>query len=133
MSVVKERTVRAVDAALDESGELAVFALKDSEVDQPLQEELFEIGSMVRIVKNVRLPEGKRSAILARVGCDYSNFSRKMAYSLVKLRLLKHKIKKRYYLKNVMIYVVWRRRYWQMFRQGPLKSVLDSKGLTPTV
>jgi len=64
VSVVKERTVRAVDAALAEIGELAVFALKDAEVEQPILEELYEIGSMVRIVKNVRLPGGKRSVIL---------------------------------------------------------------------
>jgi ATP-dependent Lon protease len=64
VSVVKERTVRAVEAALNEGGALAVFTLKDSEVDVPIQEELYEVGSMVRIVKNVRLPEGKRSVIL---------------------------------------------------------------------
>ena len=64
VSVVKESTVRAVDAALSEEGVLAVFTLQDAEVDSPLTEELFEIGSMVRIVKNVRMPEGKRSVIL---------------------------------------------------------------------
>ena len=64
VSVVKERTVRAVDAALAEIGEMAVFTLKDAEVEQPVLEELYEIGSMVRIVKNVRLPGGKRSVIL---------------------------------------------------------------------
>ena len=64
VKLVQERTVQAVDAALGGDGELAVFALKDAEVDRPLQEELFEIGSMVRIVKNVRLPQGERSVIL---------------------------------------------------------------------
>ena len=64
VKLVQERTVLAVDAALGGAGELAVFALKDAEVDRPLQEELFDIGSMVRIVKNVRLPQGERSVIL---------------------------------------------------------------------
>ena len=64
VKLVQERTVLAVDAALGGEGELAVFALKDAEVDSPLQEELFDIGSMVRIVKNVRLPQGERSVIL---------------------------------------------------------------------
>ena len=64
VKLVQERTVLAVDAALGGGGELAVFALKDAAIDRPLQEELFDIGSMVRIVKNVRLPQGERSVIL---------------------------------------------------------------------
>ena len=64
VSVVKDSTVKAIDAALSDQGVLAVFALKDTEVESPVMEELFEVGSMVRIVKNVRMPEGKRSVIL---------------------------------------------------------------------
>lgn len=64
VSVVKESTVRAVDAALLDDGAMAVFTLRDPEVDSPLTEELFDVGSMVRIVKNIRMPAGKRSVIL---------------------------------------------------------------------
>lgn len=64
VSVVKDSTVKAIDAALSDQGMLVVFALKDTEVESPVMEELFDVGSMVRIVKNVRMPEGKRSVIL---------------------------------------------------------------------
>ncbi len=64
VKLIQQRTVMAVDAALGSDGELAVFTLKDAEVDRPILEELFDIGSMVRIVKNVRLPQGERSVIL---------------------------------------------------------------------
>jgi len=64
VSVVKDSTVKAIDAALSDEGMLVVFALKDTEVESPVMEELFDVGSMVRIVKNVRMPEGKRSVIL---------------------------------------------------------------------
>lgn len=64
VSVVKDSTVKAIDAALADNGVLVVFALKDTEVESPVMEELFDVGSMVRIVKNVRMPEGKRSVIL---------------------------------------------------------------------
>ena len=46
---------------------MAVFSQRDPEVDSPLKEELFEVGSMVRIVKNVRMPGDKRSVILEGV------------------------------------------------------------------
>ena len=67
VSVVRDSTVRAVDAALADEQFLVVFTQKDEVVDNPLQEELYDIGSLVRIVKNVTLPDEKRSIILEGV------------------------------------------------------------------
>jgi ATP-dependent Lon protease len=67
VSIVRDQTIRAVEYALEDEQLMAVFSQKDPEIDSPLQEELFEVGSMVRIVKNVKMPGDKRSVILEGV------------------------------------------------------------------
>ena len=67
VSIVSESTAKAVETAMGDEQYLVVFTQKDEVVDNPLQEELYEIGSLVKIVKNVMLPDEKRSIILEGV------------------------------------------------------------------
>lgn len=64
VSISNEHIIRVVEYALQHERTMAVFFQRDASIEIPEHKDLHEIGSVVRIVKNVVMPGNKRSVIL---------------------------------------------------------------------
>ena len=64
ISVGRERTIKAVEYALEDDKLLAIFTQKDAELEIPEQEDLYDYGVLVRVVKTRKMPHNKRSVVL---------------------------------------------------------------------
>ena len=67
ISVGRPKTIAAVEKALDDDRMMAIFAQKDANVSNPEQEDLYQIGSLVKIIKNVKMPGNKLSVVIQGV------------------------------------------------------------------
>ena len=61
--VGRDRSIRAVEAALAEDTQLVVMAQRDAEVQEPGPVDLFEIGTQVSIGRVLRMPDGTTSIL----------------------------------------------------------------------
>ena len=61
--VGRDKSVKAVEAALAEDSTLVVLAQRDSEVQEPGPEDMFEIGTQVNISRVLRMPDGTTSIL----------------------------------------------------------------------
>ena len=64
ISVGRERTLNAVEQALEDDKLLAIFTQKDAELETPEQDDLYHYGVLVRVVKTRKMPHNKRSVVL---------------------------------------------------------------------
>ena len=64
ISVGRERTIKAVEHALEDDKLLAIFTQKDAELEIPTHDDLYEYGVLVRVVKTRKMPHNKRSVVL---------------------------------------------------------------------
>jgi ATP-dependent Lon protease len=67
ISVGRPKSIGAVGEALSEDKYMAVFAQRDPNKDHPLEYDLHEIGSMVKIIKHVKMPGNKLSVVIQGV------------------------------------------------------------------
>ncbi|MCW5883306.1 MAG: LON peptidase substrate-binding domain-containing protein, partial [Anaerolineae bacterium] len=61
--VGRERSVRAVEAALAEDGALVVMAQRDHDVQEPGPDDLYDIGTEVTVSRVLRMPDGTTSIL----------------------------------------------------------------------
>lgn len=64
ITVGRDKSLNALTAAESEGKLLAVVAQRDVEVEDPAQEDLFEVGTVARIIKVIKMPDGNTTAIL---------------------------------------------------------------------
>jgi ATP-dependent Lon protease len=64
VTVGREKSVAAVNAAYKADKTIAVLAQRDSEVEEPLDSDLYETGVVAKIVKLIKMPDGTSTAIL---------------------------------------------------------------------
>ena len=71
ITVGREKSMKAVKKAHDTNKLIAVLAQKDDDTEDPEVEDLFETGTLARILKVLKMPDGSITAILqgrARIG-----------------------------------------------------------------
>jgi len=56
--VGRERSLRAVDAAMDDSKRLIAVAQRAEEIEEPTEEDLYRVGTEIAIVRRLRMPDG---------------------------------------------------------------------------
>ena len=61
--VGRDRSIRAVEAATDEDSTIVVVTQKDPEVQDPIIEDLYTIGTEVVIGRTLRMPDGTISIL----------------------------------------------------------------------
>ena len=61
--VGRERSVRAVEAALAEDGALVVMAQRDRDIQEPGPDDLYDIGTEVTVSRVLRMPDGTTSIL----------------------------------------------------------------------
>lgn len=64
ITVGREKSMKAVRKAHDTNKQIAVFAQKDIETEDPQVADLFTIGTLARILKILKMPDGSITAIL---------------------------------------------------------------------
>ena len=64
ITVGRDKSIRAIQKAYDQHRIIAVLSQKDSKVEDPVTEDLFEIGTLARIIKLIRMPDNSITAIL---------------------------------------------------------------------
>src|SRR5688572_17224393 len=70
LAVARESSVRLIDEAVSSGSLIAVFAQREAGEDEPLQEDLYPVGTASHIHKMFKLPDGSLRIIvqgLARV------------------------------------------------------------------
>ena len=71
----RERSVRAVEEAVSDDGYILLAAQKDPTIEDPSTEEIFTVGTVSRVLRILKLPDGRVKALVqglakARI-CDY--------------------------------------------------------------
>lgn len=64
ITVGRDKSIRAVQKAYDQDRIVAVLSQKDSKVDTPTEADLYRVGTLARIIKLIRMPDGSTTAIL---------------------------------------------------------------------
>ena len=74
LSVSREKSIAAVDAALAEQRVLLLVAQKDSSVEEPKPEDLYTVGTAAAVMRMLKLPDGRIRILvqgLSRARVDY--------------------------------------------------------------
>lgn len=64
ITVAREKSVKAITAAQDQGGFIGVIAQKDVANENPQTEDLFRVGTVAKIVKQVKLPDGNTTLFI---------------------------------------------------------------------
>jgi len=64
ITVGRDRSIEAINTAYGADRKVAVLSQKESEVEEPEAEDLYEVGTVARILKLLRMPDGTTTAIL---------------------------------------------------------------------
>lgn len=64
ITVGRDRSIKAINRAYEDGRMVAVLSQRDSSVEEPVQEDLYEIGTIARILKLLKMPDGTTTAIL---------------------------------------------------------------------
>jgi len=59
LSVSRERSIKAIDQALAENRMILLVSQKDSQVEEPAEKDLFNIGTVGVIMRMLKLPDGR--------------------------------------------------------------------------
>lgn len=64
ITVGRDKSIKAINRAYESGRLVAVLAQRDFNVEEPEQADLFEVGTIARILKLLRMPDGTITAIL---------------------------------------------------------------------
>ncbi len=64
ITVGRDRSIRAINKAHDEGKLVGVFSQKDVKVEEPDFDDLYQVGTVARILKLLKMPDGTITAIL---------------------------------------------------------------------
>ena len=64
ITVGRDKSIRAIQKAYDHHRMVAVLSQRDSKIENPTGEDLFKVGTLARIIKLIRMPDGSTTAIL---------------------------------------------------------------------
>ncbi|MCP9236583.1 endopeptidase La [Lewinella sp. JB7] len=64
INIGRDRSINAVNRAMEGNRLVAVFAQRELDVEEPKVSDLYEVGTLARIVKMLRMPDGSLTAVL---------------------------------------------------------------------
>jgi ATP-dependent Lon protease len=81
LSVSRERSIKAVEKALSENRMILMLAQKDSQIEEPTEKDLFQMGTVGVIMRMLKLPDS-RIRVLVQGVCRarVEGFNRREAY-----------------------------------------------------
>ena len=64
ITIGRDKSIKAINHAYDSNRLIAVISQKDSKIEDPTFDDLYKVGTLSKIVKLLRLPDGSITAIL---------------------------------------------------------------------
>ncbi|MFT6001031.1 MAG: ATP-dependent Lon protease [Neolewinella sp.] len=64
INIGRDRSIKAINQASDTDKWVAVFSQRDLKIEDPTGEDLYEVGTLARILKMLRMPDGSLTAVL---------------------------------------------------------------------
>jgi ATP-dependent Lon protease len=87
--VGREKSVKAVEEAVSKDRFLLVVTQKESGIENPKPEEIFEVGTVSRILRMLKLPDGRLKALVQGVSkARIIKYVRKKTSYRVKIELI---------------------------------------------
>jgi ATP-dependent Lon protease len=81
ITIGRDRSINAVKKAHKSDKMIAVFSQKDIELESPNADDLFKIGTVAKIIKLLKMPDGTNTAILqGRKRCELVSILREEPY-----------------------------------------------------
>ncbi len=81
ITIGRDKSIKAVKKAHEEGKYIAVLSQKDVTNEDPLSDELYEVGTIAKIVKMLKMPDGSTTAILhGRIRCQKSIVTQEEPY-----------------------------------------------------
>ena len=65
--VGREKSIKSLDDAMDKDKQILLVAQKSAEVDEPMAEDVFEIGTLATILQLLKLPDGTLKVLVEGV------------------------------------------------------------------
>lgn len=92
ITVGRDKSIKAINKAYDEGRIIAVLAQRDSNVEDPQASDLYKIGTVARILKLLRMPDGSTTAILqGRKRFSLVEMIKELPYMEGRISVLEHK------------------------------------------
>lgn len=86
ITVGREKSRKAIDEAYENDRIVAVLSQRDSKVDDPMAADMYQVGTISRIVKLIRMPDGTTTAIIqGRRRFTVTEMVREMPYMKVRV------------------------------------------------
>jgi ATP-dependent Lon protease len=87
--VGRERSIRAVEEAVTHDGYLLLATQKDSTIEDPSMDEIFTTGTVSRVLRILKLPDGRVKALVqGLVKARISDYLRKRSMYRVKIEMV---------------------------------------------
>lgn len=64
ITVGRDKSIKSINHAYENGKTVAVLSQQDSEVEDPMAKDLYQVGTVARILKLLRMPDGTTTAIL---------------------------------------------------------------------
>ena len=64
ITVGRDKSIKAINKAYDSDRLIAVLSQKDTQIEDPKPTDLYQVGTVARILKLLRMPDGTATAIL---------------------------------------------------------------------
>jgi ATP-dependent Lon protease len=89
----RDKSVNAVSEAIDRGKYLFLTAQKDSTVEDPSAEEIYTVGTVVKVLRILRLPDGRLKALVQGIGKGrITRYLRKKTFYRVKIELIPEEV-----------------------------------------
>lgn len=64
INIGRDRSIKAINQASESDKWVAVFSQRDLKIEDPTGDDLYEVGTLARILKMLRMPDGSLTAVL---------------------------------------------------------------------
>ncbi len=64
LAIGRKKSIRLIEKALEENSVIGVIAQKDGTIDDPESDDVYQVGTVARILKVIDLPDGSKSAFI---------------------------------------------------------------------
>lgn len=91
IAVGREKSIKAVKSAVGSHKHLVVLSQKNAELEDPQIEDLYDTGTIARVVKNLKMPDGSTTIIIhGRSRCQVQDVLQTEPYYKVKINTIPH-------------------------------------------
>ncbi|RKY84595.1 endopeptidase La [candidate division KSB1 bacterium] len=104
LSIGREKSIRLVEYAYSDNKIIGLVAQKDGTIDDPQENDLYNYGSAVNILKVLKFPDGSQHVVvqgIARIKIE--KYVQKEPFYKAKIKIIEEKVKKNVTIEAMMI------------------------------